>query len=171
VVPTAVRDATLKASVQRSTITRRKACTAASCAWRCRPKDNLAWLTRSEAAKLRWVCWRAREVRTVHRGPCKGQKTETDKRPLRHLALHSVRALYQAGVDMWEAASFLGMSVEMLVRMYGHHHLAHLRTAAHTIGYPRAAIIANIIASCPTRGGRKPLKKLVADAVDIEPVF
>ena len=32
------------------------------------------WLTREEAAKLMWTCWRHREVQTVHRGPLKGQK-------------------------------------------------------------------------------------------------
>jgi hypothetical protein len=32
------------------------------------------------------VCWRAREAQTTHRGPPKGQKIQTDKRPLRHLA-------------------------------------------------------------------------------------
>jgi integrase len=30
--------------------------------------------------------------------------------------------LMRAGVDMWEAAGSLGMSVEMLSRIYGHHH-------------------------------------------------
>jgi hypothetical protein len=43
----------------------------------------------------------------------------------------------QAGVDKWEAAGFLGMSVETLDRVYGHHHPAHLRAAAHAIGYRR----------------------------------
>jgi hypothetical protein len=41
----------------------------------------------------------------------------------------------QAGVDKWEAAGFLGMTVEMLDRVYGHHHPRHLRTAAEAIGY------------------------------------
>jgi len=36
----------------------------------------------------------------------------------------------QAGVDKWEAAGFLGMSVEMIDRVYGHHHPDHLRRAA-----------------------------------------
>lgn len=30
--------------------------------------------------------------------------------------------LMQEGVDMWEAAGHLGMSVEMLTRQYGKHH-------------------------------------------------
>jgi hypothetical protein len=49
--------------------------------------------------------------------------------------------LMQAGVDRWEAAGFLGMSVEMLDRVYGHHHPDHLRSAARAIGYrPRQSL-------------------------------
>src|SRR5215831_17693291 len=50
---------------------------------------------------------------------------------LRHTA---ATWLMQAGVDKWEAAGFLGMSVEMLDRVYGHHHPAHLRGAANALG-------------------------------------
>jgi len=28
----------------------------------------------------------------------------------------------QRGVDPWQAAKYLGMTVEMLERVYGHHH-------------------------------------------------
>ena len=55
-------------------------------------------------------------------------------RTLRHSC---ATALMQAGVDKWEAAGFLGMSVEMLDRVYGHHHPDHLRDAARAIGYTR----------------------------------
>jgi hypothetical protein len=52
----------------------------------------------------------------------------------------------QAGVDKWEAAGFLGMSVEMLDRVYGHHHPDHLRAAArHWL--QTAAFIANNVGS------------------------
>jgi hypothetical protein len=51
---------------------------------------------------------------------------------LRHTA---ATWLMQAGVDKWEAAGFLGMSIEMLDRVYGHHHPDHLRMAARAIGY------------------------------------
>jgi integrase len=195
-----------------------------------------------------YACAGAREVQTVHRGAQKGQKIETDKRPLRHLARFILIGLYtgtragaiaaasiqrghgrsfidlengvfyrlpegalptkkrqppipipprllahlrrwvakgtvkghvvewsgaavksvktafktavrlarlsgnvtphtlrhtaatwlmQAGVDKWEAAGFLGMGVEMLDRVYGHHHPDHLRAAANAIGYRR----------------------------------
>lgn len=52
------------------------------------------WLTRSEAAALIWACWRYREVQTIHRGPRKGEKVETDKRPLRHIARFSLLGVY-----------------------------------------------------------------------------
>ena len=209
------------------------------------------WLTRDEAAKLLWMCWRAREIQTQHRGKLKGLKIETDKRPLRHLARFILIGLYsgtragaiataspykkegrsfvdlqsgifyrlaeghretnkrqspvpiaprllahlrrwkdkkiaieffvewqgepiksvktafksavrlagldgtitphtlrhtaatwlmQAGVDKWEAAGYLAMTVEMLDRVYGHHHPNHLRTAARAIGYRRQSL-------------------------------
>jgi integrase len=56
------------------------------------PRDR--WLTRSEAAKLVWACWRYREQQTVHRGRHKGQLIGTDKRPLRHLARFILIGLY-----------------------------------------------------------------------------
>jgi integrase len=56
------------------------------------PRDR--WLTRDEAAKLLWVCWRYREQQTLPRGPQKGQLIATDKRPLRHLARFILIGLY-----------------------------------------------------------------------------
>jgi len=38
--------------------------------------------------------------------------------------------LMQKGVDKWEAAGYLGMSIEMLDRVYGHHHPSYMRAAA-----------------------------------------
>jgi hypothetical protein len=55
-------------------------------------QPRMRWLTRSEAAKLLWVCWRAREVQTVHGGPCKGKKIERDKRFNPRRALCSSRS-------------------------------------------------------------------------------
>jgi integrase len=52
------------------------------------------WLTRSEAAKLLWTCWRHREAQLRHRGPYKGHRLPTDRHPLRHLARFSLIALY-----------------------------------------------------------------------------
>jgi integrase len=208
------------------------------------PRDR--WLTRSEAAKLLWACWRYRETQTIHRGGRKGDVTPTDRRPLRHVARFILLGLYtgtrasaiaaaspyaasgrsyvdlergvfyrlqkgrretkkrqppaplpprllahmqrwvrrdlvtthfvewngqpvksvkkgfrhavelaglegkitphtlrhtaatwlmQVGVDLWQAAGYLGMSAEVLDRIYGHHHPDHLQQAARAIGY------------------------------------
>jgi integrase len=223
------------------------------------PRDR--WLTRDEAARLLWTCWRTREVQTVHKGSRKGTQIETDKRPLRHLARFILIGLYtgtrasaiatasptrapgrsfvdlesgifyrlaegqaatnkrqppvpipprllahlrrwsergiagvqfvewnrqpvrsvktafasgvrqaglsgkvtphtlrhtaatwlmQSGVDVWEAAGFLGMSVQILERVYGHHHPAHLRSAALAIGY-RARRVETLVESLVER--------------------
>jgi integrase len=56
------------------------------------PRDR--WLTRDEAARLIWACWRYREKQTVHRGRHKGQGIETDRRPLRHMARFVLLGIY-----------------------------------------------------------------------------
>src|SRR5262249_59440633 len=56
------------------------------------PRDR--WLTRQEAARLLWACWRTREVQTAHRGARKGSRIETDRYPLRHIARFILIALY-----------------------------------------------------------------------------
>ncbi|MCS3764958.1 tyrosine-type recombinase/integrase [Bradyrhizobium centrosematis] len=56
------------------------------------PRD--AWLTRDEAAALIRACWRTREVQTVHRGPNRGRRVETNKHPLRHLARFILIGIY-----------------------------------------------------------------------------
>ena len=56
------------------------------------PRDK--WLTRSDAAKLIWTCWRCREMQKNSRGPGMGIKTPTAKRPLRHLARFILLGIY-----------------------------------------------------------------------------
>jgi integrase len=56
------------------------------------PRDR--WLTRGEAARLIWTCWRYREMQRMSRGPQKGLKVSTDKRPLRHLARFILIGIY-----------------------------------------------------------------------------
>ena len=41
--------------------------------------------------------------------------------------------LMQAGVDKWEAAGFLAMTLDTLERNYAHHHPDHLRRAAEAL--------------------------------------
>jgi len=50
---------------------------------------------------------------------------------LRHTA---ATWLMQAGTDPWVASGFLAMSMETLLRVYGHHHPDHQRQAADNIG-------------------------------------
>jgi integrase len=45
--------------------------------------------------------------------------------------------LMQEGVPKWEAAGFLAMTEETLERVYGNHHLDHLRNAADALSRPR----------------------------------
>lgn len=56
---------------------------------------------------------------------------------LRHTA---ATWLMQRGTDPWQAAGFLGMSVQVLINTYGHHHPHHIRDAAEAIT-PKARIL------------------------------
>jgi hypothetical protein len=58
------------------------------------PRDR--WLTRGEAARLLWACWRTREVQTAQRGTRKGSRIETERYRLRHIARFILIALYMA---------------------------------------------------------------------------
>ena len=58
----------------------------------------------------------------------------TDGNVTPHTLRHTAATwLMQRGVDPWEAAGFLGMSVQVLIDTYGHHHPNHLRGAADAI--------------------------------------
>lgn len=52
------------------------------------------WLTRSEAARLIWTCWRYREEQRRGRGDDKGPPLPTKKQPLRHIARFILIGLY-----------------------------------------------------------------------------
>lgn len=52
------------------------------------------WLTRAEAARLVWACWRHRERQRRHRGADAGKLLPTKKRPLQHVARFILIALY-----------------------------------------------------------------------------
>lgn len=220
-----------------------------------KPRDR--WLTRQEAAKLLWACWRYREMQRRHRGKDKGKELATDKRPLQHLARFILIGLYtgtragaiasasplpaigrsyvdlergifyrlaegqtatnkrqppvplpprllthmrrwhdrkliarhfvefngkgvksvktafasavglaklsgavsphtlrhtaatwlmQEGVDFWTAGGFLGMSPQMVEKVYGHHHPDHLRKAVEAFGNKRRQSVAVSVA-------------------------
>jgi hypothetical protein len=56
----------------------------------------------------------------------------------------------QAGVDLWTAAGFLGMTVETLERNYGHRHPDHMKDAADAL----------------SRGHRKTTNSVVVSVVE-----
>ena len=62
-----------------------------------------------------------------------------DDKVIPHVLRHtSATWLMQAGVEMWDAAGFLGMTVEVLTRTYGHHHPDYQSSAAEAISNRRA---------------------------------
>ena len=68
---------------------------------------------------------------------------------LRHTA---ATWLMQAGVPMWQASGFLGMTQATLESVYGHHHPDHLREAASAIGnQPRQSLAESLAGRVGTR--------------------
>jgi len=58
-----------------------------------------------------------------------------------HILRHTAATwLMQAGTDLWEAAGYLGMTVEMLSERYGHHHPRHLQNARNAFARHREAV-------------------------------
>jgi integrase len=121
----------------------------------------------------RWAAKRSIGEHVVERSgaPVKSVKTAFNsavrraniERASPHTLRHTAATwLMQAGVDKWEAAGFLGMTVQTLDRVYGHHHPDHLRTAARAIGYRhRAQSLA------PSLAGRRPQQPLTVQGIEI----
>lgn len=62
---------------------------------------------------------------------------------LRHTA---ATWLVQRGVPVWEAAGFLGMSAEVLLTTYGHHHPDFLHGAANAITFKhRVSVVESVV--------------------------
>jgi hypothetical protein len=58
------------------------------------------------------------------------------------------------GIDKWQAAGLLGMSAELIDRVYGHHHPAYLRGAARAIGYrSREKLVVSLVEERAKRAG------------------
>ncbi len=58
-----------------------------------------------------------------------------DDKVVPHTLRHTAATwLMQAGIDIWEAAGFLGMTVQMVQETYGHHHPAFMAKASEAIG-------------------------------------
>jgi integrase len=76
-------------------------------------------------------------ARNAKLGQVVNGKFKTDVIP--HTLRHSCATwLMQAGVEPWQAAGFLGMTVEMLERVYGHHSASYQKAASTAIAARRA---------------------------------
>jgi integrase len=104
------------------------------------PPGLLAHLRRWERNGQRFaVEWNRMPVSDVHKAlgnvvADAGLGLDVMPHTLRHTA---ATWLMQAGVDIWEAAGYVGMTVEMLSDRYGHHHPDHLSGAKNAFGRHR----------------------------------
>lgn len=69
---------------------------------------------------------------------------------LRHTA---ATWLMQAGVPVRTSAGYLGMSIEVLLNTYGHHHPDHLREAAHAFGGKSTRRSVSVVETVVSRNG------------------
>lgn len=60
----------------------------------------------------------------------------------------------QRGVPIWQAAGYLGMSAEMLDRVYGHHSPDHLKGAADAITGKNPASVSVVVSVVGERQAR-----------------
>lgn len=93
------------------------------------------WASRG-IVKDHFVEWNGKPVQSIKVGfkravALAGIPGKVSPHTLRHTA---ATWLMQAGVPVWEAAGFLGMSPTMVEEIYGHHHPAHMRGAAGALG-------------------------------------
>jgi integrase len=113
-------------------------------------------------AKLHFVEWNDKPVQSVTKGfqsavRRAGLSGKVTPHTLRHTA---ATWLMQAGVPMWQASRFLGMTQETLENVYGHHHPDHLREAAAAIGYQRREPLAQSLA------GRQPARETSSQVIE-----
>jgi integrase len=108
-----------------------------------------------------FVEWNGEPIKSVKTAFKKAVQLANLQGKISHHTLRHTAAtwLMQAGVDKWEAAGFLGMSAEMLDRVYGHHHPDHLKVAARAIGYrPRQSLAYSL---AEERARRRPASQSV----------
>jgi integrase len=106
------------------------------------PEHLIAHLRRWQRRGQRFaVEWNGAPVASVKKAfaavvKAAGLGREVTPHVLRHTA---ATWLMQAGVDPWEASGYLGMTVQMLIERYGHHHPDHLGNAKRGFGAHRRA--------------------------------
>lgn len=86
------------------------------------------WKRLGQTFAVEWNGEPVKSVRKAFAAVVKSARLSDNVTP--HVLRHTAATwLMQAGVDLWEAAGFLGMTVEMLSQRYGHHHPEHLAGA------------------------------------------
>jgi integrase len=86
------------------------------------------------------VEWNGKAIKSIRKSfaaavAASGIGAEFDRPVVPHILRHTAATwLMQRGTDLWEAAGFLGMTPEMLLRVYGHHHPDFQRDAAERLG-------------------------------------
>src|SRR5262249_39277701 len=96
----------------------------------CLPDRLLAHLRRWQRlgiAEQAVVEWNGKPIRSVRKAFAAAVKTVGLDAPGARITPHVLRHTaatwaMQGGGDLWQIAGFLGMTVEMLERVYGHHH-------------------------------------------------
>jgi integrase len=110
-----------------------------------------------EGKRTHFVEWAGEPIASVktafkHAVTLAGLTGKVSPHTLRHTA---ATWLMQNGVPIWEAAGFLGMSAEMIDRVYGHHHPEHLAQAARALGYrntPAQSLVISLVEEKSKRG-------------------
>lgn len=97
------------------------------------------WKRQGQRFAVEWNGEPVKSIRKAFASAVKDAGLGEDVIPhtLRHTA---ATWLMQAGTDIWQAAGFLGMTVEMLSARYGHHHPDHLSGATRAFKRHREAL-------------------------------
>lgn len=86
------------------------------------------WKRRGQRFAVEWNSEPVTSIKKAFRAVVKDAGLGPDVTP--HVLRHTAATwLMQAGTDPWEAAGFLGMTVETLMSRYGHHHPDYLSGA------------------------------------------
>jgi len=86
------------------------------------------------------INWNGSSVQSIKKSFRSARKNaKLDQEVIPHSLRHTAATwLMQAGVEIWDAAGFLGMTPEVLNRVYGHHHPDFQKDASTAIGNRRA---------------------------------
>src|SRR5262249_32263239 len=98
------------------------------------------WAAKGLATKA-VVEWNGRPVQSIRKGFAAAVRAaELGAEMTLHMLRHTCATwLMQGGANLWDAAGFLGMTVQQLEAGYGHHHPDFQQDAIAALGGPNAA--------------------------------